>query len=527
MPSHELHVNACAHCGTELPPGASQCSSCGKTVSRAAALAASMSSTPITGHVLLGKWQLDRKLGQGGMGAVYLAHELELERPVAVKLLSDSLCDDAELVARFEREARMMARLDHPNLVPIYAVGREGRVPFIVMKSLSGATLAQYLKDRGRLPVREVISIARQLCAGLQFIHDHGVVHRDVKPGNVFIAPDGHVTLLDLGVARDSTSALTRSGVLIGTPRYMAPEQIATQECDHRSDIYSLATVIYEMLTGATVFPSMSDYEVMRAHVDQQPPDLTKVEGVPALLAQAIAKGLEKRPADRYQSARELAQVLDRVTLSGEVRALVDPPSRAAPLIVPPSAPLSLLAPGSTHVDASLPPTSPSRQRTMRSRGLFVAAAVALVGGVAGIAVVMEWGRSSRPVIVEPPPPTPPPVVLAPEPEPQRPEPVVAEPPKPDPVVTPVPSPVPAPAPVPPVKHGPAEVRCVTTTADGEASWAYVDIDGIRKGTTPLTLKLAPGEHELVFRRPGFATQTRKVTTVAGEVKRVNVELRP
>ncbi|MBL8949806.1 MAG: protein kinase, partial [Myxococcaceae bacterium] len=386
MPSPELHLNACAHCGSEVAPGATQCGTCGKVITRAlAAVAASVTNTPITGHVLLGKWQLDRKLGQGGMGAVYLAHELELERPVAVKLLSDSLCDDAELVARFEREARMMARLDHPNLVPIYAVGREGRVPFIVMKSLQGATLAQYLKERGRLPVREVIAISRQLCAGLQFIHDHGVVHRDVKPGNVFIAPDGHVTLLDLGVARDATSALTRSGVLIGTPRYMAPEQIATQECDHRSDIYSLATVVFEMLTGTTVFPSLSDYEVMRAHVDQQPPDLESVDGVPPLLAQALKKGLAKRPADRFQSARELGQELERVTLAAEVRALPDPPLNALPLVVRPSLPLANLAPGGTHVDTALPPTSPSRQRALKKRGYVVAALVALVGAGAGV----------------------------------------------------------------------------------------------------------------------------------------------
>jgi serine/threonine-protein kinase len=516
VPSEELQRQRCAYCNTELPHSALTCTSCGRAVARS-------THTPITGHVLLGKWQLDRKLGQGGMGAVYLAHELELDRQVAVKMLSDTLCDDAELVARFEREARMMARLDHPNLVPIYAVGREGRVPFIVMKSLAGATLAHYLKERGRLPVREVLSISRQLCAGLQFIHDHGVIHRDVKPGNVFIAADGHVTLLDLGVARDAGSALTRSGVLIGTPRYMSPEQISAHECDHRSDLYSLATVIYEMLIGTTVFPSESDFSVMRAHVDLPPPDLTKVDSVPRPLAEALLEGLAKQPGERFQSAREFSEALERVAGLPEVRALPDPPARAAPLLVPVSAPLALLPAGGTHIDASLPPTSPSRRRGMSRRaGLLIAVLVAVVGAVSGVTAVEVWATKAK--APAPPPPPPAPVVVKPEPPPP-PEPAPAPAPQPAPVVA-VEPPKPA-KPVAMVKHGPGEVRCVTTTADGEASWAYVDVDGMRRGTTPLTLKLPPGEHEVVFRRPGFQTQTRKVSAVAGEVTRVSVELKP
>ncbi len=523
MPSEKPSLQRCIHCGAELPPGAAACAACGRPTEVGAGPA---TPAPITGTVLQGKWQLDRKLGQGGMGAVYLAHERDLDRQVAIKVLSDALCEDAELVQRFEREARMMARLDHPNLVPVYAVGREGRVPFIVMKALSGATLAHLLKERGRLPLREVISITRQLCAGLQFVHDHGVVHRDIKPGNVFIAPNGHVTLLDLGVARDAGSALTKSGVLIGTPRYMAPEQITAQECDHRSDLYSLSSVIYEMVTGTTVFPSDSDYSVMRAHVDQPPPDLFSVEGVPAALATALLKGLSKSPADRFQSAREMSEAFEKVGQSPEVQALPDPPSRAAPLVVPSWVPPQLSATaGGTRVDASLPPTTKSPRRARRPV-LWVVAFIGFAAIGSGIGVVLSKLGRQEPPIVQPPPP--PPVAVKPDPvKPPEPPPPEPPPPTPPPVVV---APVvtePQPPPHAVVKKGPGEIRCVTTTSDGEASWAYVDVDGLRKGTTPLTLKLSPGEHELVFRRPGFATQTRKVTAVAGEVKRVTVELTP
>ncbi len=154
------------------------------------------------------------------MGAVWKARDLALDRPVAVKLLSEHLGASPEFVARFEREARMMAKLEHPNLVPIYAVGRHESAPFIVMKFLEGQTLAGLMRQRdGRLARDEVLAIMRQMCAGLAFIHGKGAIHRDLKPANIFVAPDGHVTILDLGVARtQSGQGMTRTGMLVGTP---------------------------------------------------------------------------------------------------------------------------------------------------------------------------------------------------------------------------------------------------------------------------------------------------------------------
>jgi eukaryotic-like serine/threonine-protein kinase len=240
MTSKQAELRSCLACGAALPVEAVVCPACGAR----APSPVPMKDSP---EVLDGHWRLERKLGKGGMGTVYLAHDLELERQVAIKMLAPQYCDDPGLVQRFEREARMMAKLDHPNLVPVYSVGRTPKGPYIVMKLLDGVTLAEALKSRGRMSVHEVLLVTRQVAAGLQFIHDRQVVHRDVKPANIFVGPDGHVTLLDLGVARDSTSDLTRTGVLLGTPRYMSPEQIHGQPADHRSDLYALATVVYEM----------------------------------------------------------------------------------------------------------------------------------------------------------------------------------------------------------------------------------------------------------------------------------------
>ncbi|MFP2932153.1 protein kinase domain-containing protein, partial [Pyxidicoccus sp. 3LG] len=204
------------------------------------------------GDVLEGKWRLEELLGAGGMGQVYRARDLALDRSVAIKLLHDALCEDPESVARFEREARAMARLEHAHIAPIHAVGQEGGRPFIVMKHLEGMSLARYLRSLpGPLPLSEVLALARQLCAGLAFIHQRGCVHRDIKPGNIFLSPAGHATLLDFGILWERRgSEATGSGVRLGTPSYMAPEQARGEPVDSRADLYSLGLVLLEVSTG-------------------------------------------------------------------------------------------------------------------------------------------------------------------------------------------------------------------------------------------------------------------------------------
>ena len=265
--------------------------------------------------VLEGKWRLERKLGEGGMGTVYLAHDLQLDRKVAIKILASSLAGDAELVTRFEREARLTASLEHPNIVPVYAVGEVQGRPFIVMKKLEGRTLAAYVRERGPLPGDEVIGLMRQLCSGLDFIHARDFIHRDIKSGNIFIGHDGLATILDFGILRTSENAeaLTRTGMVMGTPQYMSPEQaLGAREIDHRADLYALAVLLFECLTGTLPFEAESELSLIQLQAHAPAPDVRdRAPWVPQSVAQVVARALSKSPEERYPSAGELLAALE------------------------------------------------------------------------------------------------------------------------------------------------------------------------------------------------------------------------
>jgi serine/threonine protein kinase len=309
-------------------------------------------------ELLEGKWALERALGKGGMGTVWLATDLTLHRKVAIKMLAGRFAADEALVARFEREARMMARLDHPNLVPVYAVGRHAGVPFIVMKLLEGVTLAEQLRRRPRLELGEVLPIVRQLCLGLQCIHQGGVVHRDIKPANVFLAPDGHVTLLDLGVAREAQSTMTVAGAIVGTPRYMSPEQVLGMRVDHRADLYALATVAFELVTGAPPFDGGDGVSLLRAHLDTPPPDASQVARLPAALGAMLQRGLAKKPEHRFESASEFSAAFERA--AGEP--LGPRPTPTAATTLEPLAPTVPIHPA-VQATQVLPPRRPPTAR--------------------------------------------------------------------------------------------------------------------------------------------------------------------
>ena len=354
----------CPNCRAPVDDDAAQCPACGTQLD--ATFHRPPPTTAGDGEVIGGQWQIEKKLGQGGMGSVYLAKDLSLGRRVAIKMLSAQLTDNAELVARFEREARMMARLDHPNLVPVYAVGRREKTPFIVMKFLEGLSLGDYLVEHGRLSPEDAMPIVQQLAEGLQFVHDNGVVHRDLKPANVFVSPSGHVTLLDLGVARDTEQNMTRTGMLVGTPRYMSPEQILGKRVEHTSDLYSLGTLVFELLTGAPVFEGESDFSLMKAHVDQAPPDLASMVSVPPEVNEVLQKALAKDPAARFQSAREFASALGNAVRDvTRARAPTRPPSTV-------SRPLSRATPAPVPKGPTPPPSKfkpPSRPPSVQREG--------------------------------------------------------------------------------------------------------------------------------------------------------------
>lgn len=305
----------CYLCGQALAPAARFCDRCGAPAGQAPG---EVDHQPLrVGEVVEGKWRLEGKLGAGGMGAVFLARDLALDRKVAIKVLAAQLCSDAEFVTRFEREARTTAKLEHANIVPVHAVGRYRGRPFIVMKALEGMTLSKLVKTRlaegRRLSREEVLALFKQLCAGLGFIHSKGYVHRDVKSGNIFVANDGHVTVLDFGVLRDATAErITRSGVLLGTPHYLAPEQaLGSTDLDGRADLYAVGVLLFECITLRPPFTGDA-ITLLRLHAEVAPPDLTAiVPEVPIAVAAVVRKALAKKPADRFATAAALWEALE------------------------------------------------------------------------------------------------------------------------------------------------------------------------------------------------------------------------
>ena len=226
---------------------------------------------PLIGKTL-GQYQILELAGQGGMAKVYKAYQPSLNRYVALKVLPEYLAHDAEFVDRFRQEALAAAALRHPNIVVIYDIGEADNLHYIATEFLEGQTLEQMLKQSGALSLPRVVSIVNQVASALEAAHEHGLVHRDIKPSNVFVNPREHVTLMDFGIVKAmSATRLTRTGMLVGTPEYMSPEQAEGLPLDWRSDLYSLGVMVYEMLTGHVPFDAPTPNAVLYAHVNKPP----------------------------------------------------------------------------------------------------------------------------------------------------------------------------------------------------------------------------------------------------------------
>ena len=257
--------------------------------------------------------RIDAVAGRGGMGIVYRATDLTLGRSVALKLLTPSLARDRVFRARFERECRLAAALDHPNVLPIFHAGVEGGALYLTMRYVEGTDLRALLGAEGRLAPARAAGLIAQVAGALSEAHRHGLVHRDVKPANILIATrdEGERAFLtDFGITMDRTGAghLTNTGFAIGTADYMSPEQARGADVDARADIYALGCVLYRALTGAVVYDKDSDVEKLWAHVHEPPPALLDLcPDLPASLSDAVGRALAKAPADRQQTAGELA----------------------------------------------------------------------------------------------------------------------------------------------------------------------------------------------------------------------------
>jgi serine/threonine-protein kinase len=405
---------------------------------------------PLIGRKLDGRYDVLTRLGEGGMGVVYRGRQAKLGRFVAIKVLHEDAAAIPEWRRRFEREAKALSALAHPNVVPVTDFGIDKGVRFLVMELLQGKTLAELIKE-GPLPLWRALDIARQLLRGLAFAHGKGIVHRDLKPANVFLQelPDqaDHVRLLDFGMvkflegprsgSRTVPDHLTRTGVMLGTPAYMSPEQVTGAPADARSDVYAAGAVLFELLAGRRPFVADTYEGCVGAHLTQPVPSLAKVRpGIAraSLFQAVIERAMAKKPAARYEDADALLAALEQVIARLPASAVRPRPAEARRK----SAGRALVA-------------APARSHLGRR-------AIALVVLAAGVAAAAAYLRRDKPRTIPPfatsplpAAPIPPPAVTPPPPAP-----VVTAPP-PAPVVT-APPPAPSVAPPPPVAPTPPPV---------------------------------------------------------------------
>lgn len=262
-----------------------------------------------------GRYRILRELGRGAMGIVYLAEDQSLQRQVAVKAmqLPEDAAEREEQERRFRQEATAAGGVNHPNVITIHDLGREGDWLYIAMERLDGTELRE-LMAQGTVPLAEALNIAAQVAEGLAAAHAHGVVHRDIKPSNIMVLPGGRAKIMDFGVARVQKSRVrTQTGVLLGSPKYMSPEQVGGHPADLRSDIFSLGSMLYEMAAGRPAFVAADLGELLNAIRHAAPPPPSTINPlVPQQLDAILARALQKNPERRYQDAREMAEALQQ-----------------------------------------------------------------------------------------------------------------------------------------------------------------------------------------------------------------------
>jgi eukaryotic-like serine/threonine-protein kinase len=440
----------------------------------------------------LGPYEIVAPLGAGGMGEVYRARDSRLGRSVAVKVLPERLVEDPEALSRFEREAKAIAALSHPNILALHDVGREGRVAYAVMELLEGETLREELMS-GAIAPRRAVGYGVQIANGLAAAHEKGIVHRDLKPDNLFVTRDDRVKVLDFGLAKPgaapseatsktqspTVSGYTEPGTVMGTVGYMSPEQVRGLVVDHRSDIFSLGAVLYEMLTGLPPFDADDLNAILYKVMNETPlPPTVRNRSIPSAFDHIVARALAKSPEDRYQTAEEMASDLR------ELRGIESP--RANLGDSPPGTPVRQ-APGIAGTLGSW------RRRNLLLIG--VPAALIVMVGAWGLARKLAPKREESAAKIASPSEAS--LVAAPPGKPVEPE---------APVET---VPPPAAAAVS-ESHPPKPMGRLVFAV---TPWGVIYVDGIRKGVSPpLTeIKLAPGKHVVEIRNTTFRSYRQSV----------------
>ncbi|HYY34607.1 MAG TPA: protein kinase [Gaiellaceae bacterium] len=335
-------------------------------------------ASSLNGQRIGGRYEVEELVGTGGMSSVYRARDTVLERPVALKILHEHFSSDPEYVERFRREARAIARMNHPNIVTVIDRGEFKDRQFIVFEHVDGETLKDVVAREGPLPVPQALALTQQVALALAFAHEHGVVHRDVKPQNVLLDENGTAKVTDFGIARsiDPEDALTETGTLLGSSDYIAPEQASGQRVDARSDQYSLGALLFELLTGEVPYTGDGFMAVAMKHLrDPVPSARARRREVPADVDAIVRRAMAKRPEDRFPSMGALMAAIDAALTDhgGDETRVVSP---AAPPAPPPGR-----------------PTRPPRRRPRRRRraGLpLLFALLVLVGGAVAIGLLMR-----------------------------------------------------------------------------------------------------------------------------------------
>lgn len=324
----------CSRCGSEVSSKSKFCPSCGLDLLATTPVHSVASGVAgeidLVREALAGDYEILEELGRGGMALVYRAKDRHLEREVAVKVLPFTLAFDAEFVERFQREARTAAQLEHPNIIPIYRVGRSGRVIYFAMKLLRGGSLSSVLAERKTLTPPEIRRLLVEAGSALGYAAQRGIVHRDIKPDNIMFDEFGHCVLTDFGIAKAASGQrLTGTGMSIGTPHYMSPEQARAQSTDGRSDIYSLGVVAYQCLTGQVPYDGEDSFSIGYKHITEPVPTPQLITADERRLFEIIKRMMMKDPADRFQTCEELVAALQGQPMAVSMMR----PSSAAPAV--------------------------------------------------------------------------------------------------------------------------------------------------------------------------------------------------
>jgi len=305
-------MKQCPFCKASIPNDAVKCQFCGEWVTNISR----NNMNSITGiySALATKYEISEEIGRGGMAIVFKAIQKNLGRIVALKVINQNLVNDSEFLSRFHREAQLVARLNHSNIVHVYDEGIQNGYHYMAMEFLNGINLYNRIQKEQKLSIPEVITIGGQIANALQHAHSHGIIHRDIKSSNIIITQEGRAVLLDFGIAYAAFGLkLTKTGTIFGTPEYMSPEQAQGEKVDYRTDIYSLGVVLFECLSGHSPFKGDNPITIIHKVIHEVPPLLSDIRpDIPVKLARVINKALAKNPEQRYASAVKFAQELEQ-----------------------------------------------------------------------------------------------------------------------------------------------------------------------------------------------------------------------